>query len=235
MKALTLPIQENSARTCRLLSQPGKPRAGTLLIMTELKKCDSCDLPTNGRLLQRGRTWKKFREKTGISGAFCRTCVDGLLSAPHLNASTAMVALSSATNAAKAGRLESNAISVLASARASLEQDDLELESMVSDVVRKTRINNALKSSIYDSERIIGKLIYDSYTERRKRANAAIAKMEIRLAVFSRDEWKCKRCKSPSHLTVDHIHAVANGGEDSLENYQTLCRPCNSSKGCRNL
>jgi hypothetical protein len=33
MKALTLPTQENSARTCRLLSQPGKPRAGAFLIM----------------------------------------------------------------------------------------------------------------------------------------------------------------------------------------------------------
>jgi group I intron endonuclease len=33
MKALTLPIQENFARTCRLLSQPGKPRAGAFLHM----------------------------------------------------------------------------------------------------------------------------------------------------------------------------------------------------------
>ena len=33
MKAFTLPTQENSARTCRLLSQPGEPRAGAFLIM----------------------------------------------------------------------------------------------------------------------------------------------------------------------------------------------------------
>jgi hypothetical protein len=34
MKAFTLPTQENLARTCRLLSQPGEPRAGAFLLMT---------------------------------------------------------------------------------------------------------------------------------------------------------------------------------------------------------
>jgi len=33
-------------------------------------------------------------------------------------------------------------------------------------------------------------------------------------------------------FTKDHILAKANGGLDVLENYQTMCFPCNLKKGC---
>jgi hypothetical protein len=51
--------------------------------------------------------------------------------------------------------------------------------------------------------------------------------------VWDRDDWTCRRCGSHRGLTVDHITPVSKGGTDDLDNLQTLCGPCNSSKGAR--
>lgn len=32
-------------------------------------------------------------------------------------------------------------------------------------------------------------------------------------------------------MTKDHIVAKSNGGTDTIENYQTMCEPCNQAKG----
>ncbi|QTH24592.1 HNH endonuclease [Rhizorhabdus wittichii] len=53
------------------------------------------------------------------------------------------------------------------------------------------------------------------------------------LQIFDRDGYRCKACGSRSNLQVDHIVALANGGEDHDDNLQTLCGPCNASKGAR--
>lgn len=72
-----------------------------------------------------------------------------------------------------------------------------------------------------------------SYPVRRQKACAAIASTKTRSAVLKRDGHKCRRCRSTKNLSVDHIVAVYNGGDNSLDNLQTLCRSCNSSKGHR--
>lgn len=53
---------------------------------------------------------------------------------------------------------------------------------------------------------------------------------ELRREVFARDGWACVECAAVDHLQCDHIHPVSKGGETSLENLQTLCRPCNARK-----
>ena len=53
----------------------------------------------------------------------------------------------------------------------------------------------------------------------------------IREAIFVRDGRICKHCGCSDNLTIDHIHPVAHGGTDELENLQVLCRSCNSKKG----
>jgi len=52
-------------------------------------------------------------------------------------------------------------------------------------------------------------------------------------AVFERDRYACVHCGTNERLTVDHIWPVSKGGDDDLDNLQTLCHSCNSKKGAR--
>ncbi len=54
-----------------------------------------------------------------------------------------------------------------------------------------------------------------------------------RIMVFNRDDFKCKMCGRGAEevrLHVDHIIALTKGGDNSLENLQTLCEDCNQGK-----
>ena len=58
----------------------------------------------------------------------------------------------------------------------------------------------------------------------------------LRHEVFKRDNYKCKECgktKEETILHVDHIIPVAQGGNDELDNLQTLCQACNLAKSNR--
>ena len=55
----------------------------------------------------------------------------------------------------------------------------------------------------------------------------------LRTAVFERDKYRCVFCGDHMDLCADHIHPEARGGETTFENLQTLCRPCNTSKGTK--
>lgn len=61
---------------------------------------------------------------------------------------------------------------------------------------------------------------------------------ETRTEVFKRDDYTCQRCghQSGPHagdegrtLHPHHIQHRADGGDDSLENLATLCRPCHAT------
>lgn len=55
----------------------------------------------------------------------------------------------------------------------------------------------------------------------------------LRKKVFERDQYRCRLCGDWHNLSVDHIHPVAHGGTDDMENLQTLCQTCNSRKGAK--
>lgn len=71
------------------------------------------------------------------------------------------------------------------------------------------------------------------YESRRALSKRYIAKSDVRERIFSRDSHSCCNCGISKDLTIDHICAVVNGGDDSDDNLQTLCRSCNSKKGAR--
>ena len=50
----------------------------------------------------------------------------------------------------------------------------------------------------------------------------------LRIAVLS-GEPLCRECGKPA-TEVDHIVAIAKGGEDVESNLQPLCKPCHSRK-----
>jgi hypothetical protein len=59
-------------------------------------------------------------------------------------------------------------------------------------------------------------------------------KAGIRWQVFERDDFKCVACGKTAHdgaiLHVDHIIPRSKGGNDEMNNYQTLCHLCNIGK-----
>jgi diadenosine tetraphosphatase ApaH/serine/threonine PP2A family protein phosphatase len=55
----------------------------------------------------------------------------------------------------------------------------------------------------------------------------------LRAAVYDRDGRACVICFATEDLTLDHIYPWSLGGLDEYENFQTLCRSCNSQKGAR--
>lgn len=61
---------------------------------------------------------------------------------------------------------------------------------------------------------------------------------KTRFEVFKRDGFRCQYCGAHPPavlLQVDHIKAVAAGGENDMDNYVTACVPCNQGKGARDL
>ena len=53
---------------------------------------------------------------------------------------------------------------------------------------------------------------------------------KLRFAVYKRDGNKCVRCGATEGLEVDHIFPVSRGGKTEIDNLQTLCHNCNTSK-----
>lgn len=55
----------------------------------------------------------------------------------------------------------------------------------------------------------------------------------LRRQVYERDGYRCRHCGTAENLSVDHVYPFSLGGQDGIENLQTLCRSCNSRKGAR--
>lgn len=61
---------------------------------------------------------------------------------------------------------------------------------------------------------------------------------KMRFDVFKRDDFTCAYCGSTPPkvvLQVDHIHPVALGGSNDIDNLITSCQPCNIGKGATSL
>lgn len=67
--------------------------------------------------------------------------------------------------------------------------------------------------------------------------NSRAISERLRLQIFKRDNFACRKCgRSPAThvgiiLHLDHITPFSKGGENTLENLQTLCNKCNLGKG----
>lgn len=76
------------------------------------------------------------------------------------------------------------------------------------------------------------------YKALRNSSSGFIKRSDVRNAVFERDNFRCVICGSYDNLEVDHIHAVYSVLQgkyplcqlNTLDNLQTLCKHCNSSK-----
>lgn len=60
--------------------------------------------------------------------------------------------------------------------------------------------------------------------------------LSLRFSVFERDKRTCQYCgrtSSEVELQIDHVHPVALGGDNRIDNLLTACRDCNIGKGAR--
>jgi 5-methylcytosine-specific restriction endonuclease McrA len=58
------------------------------------------------------------------------------------------------------------------------------------------------------------------------------------IKVFERDGYKCRNCEKQLTrftTTLDHVRAVAEGGDNSFDNLVTACIGCNSRKRRRTV
>lgn len=58
-------------------------------------------------------------------------------------------------------------------------------------------------------------------------------KPDVRAAIYERDGHQCVTCGASEPLQIDHIFPWSRGGTDEPSNLQTLCAPCNRSKGAK--
>lgn len=65
--------------------------------------------------------------------------------------------------------------------------------------------------------------------ERAQRRNRNIP-YAIKKAILARP---CAICGRPDDIEVDHVISVRQGGSNSADNLQPLCRTCNSVKGAK--
>ncbi|MGI5196945.1 HNH endonuclease [Streptomyces sp. CA-288835] len=55
----------------------------------------------------------------------------------------------------------------------------------------------------------------------------------IRPRALARDAFACVVCGERERLEVDHVVPIAKGGTWTLDNAQTLCKPCHDAKTLR--
>lgn len=88
----------------------------------------------------------------------------------------------------------------------------------------------ALQRIIQNFEELLPLSKFPAKNQKKNRTELSAWK---RTTVMERDRYRCRHCGTHLNLTIDHIIAVANGGGNGLENLQTLCKSCNSSKGTK--
>lgn len=78
---------------------------------------------------------------------------------------------------------------------------------------------------------------YIRMNAQKRRAQKANADQCVTVAdireITKRQGGKCAHCQKPTKLTIDHIVALARGGQHHKTNIQMLCGICNSRKGAK--
>lgn len=73
----------------------------------------------------------------------------------------------------------------------------------------------------------------DAYEYLKRPAFKQTIPAALRRAVYERDNYTCRHCGARENLSIDHVYPEVWGGTTTLDNLQTLCRPCNTRKGER--
>ena len=109
-------------------------------------------------------------------------------------------------------------------------------ESAENEVVGTEMLKEALKTLDAEEQMIIKKKLYgysDEEIYKSKGRTRVIYTPRERKMIYHKAEGRCQLCGCKityDEMSLDHIVPLAMGGEDSLENLQATCEPCNSHK-----
>jgi hypothetical protein len=102
--------------------------------------------------------------------------------------------------------------------------------------------DGTLDGAVTDGTIVSGAVTVDSWPRRAKyrRSHPPVPRprefsIPIRREALTRAGNKCERCGSGERLQVDHILAIVDGGEPTLENARVLCQRCHVAKTRRDL
>lgn len=195
--------------------------------------CDVCMRHfEDGRRTTTKKHLRQIEKKVGFPlTCVCRNCYVNIKSMKAKTSSVAICKNLAVVESLELGGSDEHLETWLKNAKIA----EIILESRVRDLMSKfdrinSQYNKAKIARIAINTAYYNKL-WSSYPERRKRADRAISDFQLRIMIFGRDGNKCKRCGCQDNLTIDHILPVASGGDESLNNLQTLCKSCNSKKG----
>ena len=82
----------------------------------------------------------------------------------------------------------------------------------------------------YDQPRFYHRALSSNTRAKNKGVSGRITADDLEL-VYKRYNGQCAHCGSREHLVFDHIVAYFNGGDNTVDNLQVLCRICNMLKG----
>lgn len=203
---------------------------------SELIKCSICHKARKAHLMaSNSKTIRKHRRIYGsLAGSVCATCHKAMHKmAKKQDVGMAIACAGTELASLKSGVLSSGSADQLGALLVLKGNLECEIRTLIANIQKKTNHLNSINALEVEFSRTLGDLLWSSYSFRRKRANYAISKAELRVMIFARDGWKCKSCAASTNLAIDHIIPVAKGGDDELSNLQTLCKSCNSKKGSK--
>jgi 5-methylcytosine-specific restriction endonuclease McrA len=84
--------------------------------------------------------------------------------------------------------------------------------------------------------RFIWRLARLRYRIRQLSASGSFTAAQIAVLLQAQN-YLCAGCQASirNKYSIDHIHALSNGGSNDISNIQLLCKPCNSSKGAKGM
>lgn len=77
------------------------------------------------------------------------------------------------------------------------------------------------------------RMMLRAYEDMKRPAFKQTVPAALRRTVYERDNYTCRHCGTKENLSIDHIYPEVWGGATTLDNLQTLCRPCNARKSDR--
>lgn len=114
--------------------------------------------------------------------------------------------------------------------------------NLISEILEKSVISpqktiHRLNKKLSSKNRIISDLKEENkqlyWINHKLQTNYMPVSKKKRNKVFKRDGYQCLKCGTRKDLTIDHIIPRSKGGNNELNNLQTLCRTCNIKKGIK--